>query len=115
MQLKRLAFIYQVYIFQDHVMRFCVFAEAKQAHNVGVIQFTEHVDLPPELSLRELVPAQKTLHQNHSLFFTFLNPPCFGQEHLTKLPFAWMHTHTRTHKIRHKGDSDDYIIHKADD
>lgn len=54
-KLKWLAFIYQVYIFQDHVMGFCVFAEAKQAHNVGVIQFTEHVDLPPELSLRELV------------------------------------------------------------
>lgn len=77
-------------------MRFYVFAEAKQAYNVGVIQFTEHVNLPPELSLRELVPAQQTLHQNHSLFFTLLNPPCFGQEHFTKLPFACAHTHRHT-------------------
>lgn len=77
-QLKWFAFIYQVYIFQDHVMRLYVFAEAKQAYDVGVIQFTEHVDLPPELSLRELVPAQQTLHQNHSLFFTCFDPSRFG-------------------------------------
>lgn len=77
-------------------MRLCVFAEAKQAYDVGVIQFTEHVDLPPELSLRELVPAQQTLHQNHSLFFTRFDPPRFGQEHLAKLPFACARTQNQT-------------------
>ena len=83
---------YPLCVLRDEEVWLHLATDAKQPYDVGVVQFTQHVHLSPELSHVQIVPGEQRLNYDQRLDFSVAYPMSLGEEHIAVVALAWKQT-----------------------